>query len=121
MASFQERCSQFFDEADVDQSGSLSKLELCKVCLKSGCKKEVAEIAVSQNKNLLSVISFRLPFTLQTYISSAGLFSEVTVFTTTTTTTTASFRDDRVQLTGPNTQVLTNRHHHHHHRHLVLT
>lgn len=38
MANFQERCSKFFDEADTDKTGSLSKLELYRVLQKSGVK-----------------------------------------------------------------------------------
>ncbi|XP_076437513.1 uncharacterized protein LOC143276732 [Babylonia areolata] len=43
--SFREEASQFFDEADVDNEGHLSKLELAKVCQKSGCQASLEEIA----------------------------------------------------------------------------
>ncbi|KAK7109678.1 16 kDa calcium-binding protein-like [Littorina saxatilis] len=42
--SFEQRCSDFFDSADTDNTGYLNQLELAKVVSNSGCKKDAREI-----------------------------------------------------------------------------
>ncbi|KAK7500811.1 hypothetical protein BaRGS_00008055 [Batillaria attramentaria] len=44
MAKFDEQCKRFFEEADLDGKGTLSKLELAKVLKKVGVKKTPEEI-----------------------------------------------------------------------------